>query len=202
MTGLELAALITVALWLAVLSLVVVLCVRQIGILSVGALARPPDRESSDDGLLIGQRVPHQVRGLLPDVEQLSYLLFLEAGCGPCRELVDDLGRATLDLPITVILRGGGPSADAVTALLPPSASVIRDPEAMEVAERLEVEITPSVLEVERGFITGKGVLRGLFDLESLARARQANGDRVVSEMVEAAGLNVEVFDGAVRSSN
>jgi hypothetical protein len=198
MTGLELAALLVVAAWLVVLSLVAVLCVRQVGILTAAAQMRASSGvNEADDGLAIGSRVPQEIRSLLPDIASLTYLLFLETGCGSCHQLVAELSDGGLEAPIVAVLQGERRRADAMAEVLPSYVPTIRDQEAREVAERMQVEITPTVLELERGFVTGKGTLRGLFDLEALVKAREGDGTRVADELAELSGLNVEVYDGS-----
>jgi hypothetical protein len=195
MSGLELGALIAVAVWLAVLSLVAVLCVRQLGILTAGF--RPSEGpEIAGDGLAIGQRVPAEVRSLIPGLTDLTYLLFVETGCAACRELIAQFADSGIEAPLTVLMQGSGHRADGLVSLLPSGTEVIRDPDAAEVFEQMEVGFTPTALEIERGFVTGKGVLRGLHDLESLIRARAADGTEVVDELAELNGLKVEVYDG------
>jgi hypothetical protein len=196
MSGLELAALIAVAAWLAILSLVAVLCVRQLGILSAGLPAAPGGAEVEGDGLAIGQRVPAGVRSLVSELTELRYLLFVEPGCAACRELIAQYADAGIDAPLTVVMQGGGVRANGIVSLLPSDTELIRDPEAAELFEQMDVGFTPAVLQIERGFVTGKGVLRGLHDLVSLIEARAADGTDVVDELIELNGLKVEVYDG------
>jgi hypothetical protein len=196
MTGLELAALIAVAAWLASLSVVAVLCVRQLGILSTGLRPASDGVELAGDGLAIGQRVPVSVRSLIPGLTELRYLLFVETGCAACRDLIAQFADSGIKAPLTVVMQGGATRASSLVALLPEETALVRDPDAAEVFELMEVGFTPAVLEVERGFVTGKGVLRGLHDLESLIRARAADGTKVADELAELNGLKVEVYDG------
>jgi hypothetical protein len=194
-TGLELAALVTVAAWLAILSIAVLLCVRQLGVLTVGSRPVSGETQMVGDGLEIGRRVPPDVRSVVPGLDQLKYLLFVETGCAACRQLIAELADSDIDASFVAIIQGSR-RVDELASLLPARTAVVRDPDAAQVFERMEVELTPTVLEIERGFVTGKGVLRGLYDLVSLLEARAADGGKVANELAKLNGLKVEVYDG------
>lgn len=181
MSVLEVAAVIAVAVWLAVLTLVALLVLRQVGLLTAWIQQRTPVTE---DGLDIGTEVPEPAIELLPKLgESLGYVLFLSGDCQPCREFVLDLGRSEemrniLDAhPVAAAVTGRDAQADEVARLIPGWIEVIRNQEAVVITESFQAQSTPSVFEVERGRVTGRAVAGyGIGDFENLLQAR-ANSD-------------------------
>src|SRR5919205_3143369 len=93
MSALAVAALVLVCIWLGVLTLVVVLLVRQIGLLTVRLSVASQAFSLDDDGPEVGIDLPEEVTSVLPELKEgRAYLLLISAGCTPCRELVADLG--------------------------------------------------------------------------------------------------------------
>src|SRR5918993_3054717 len=94
MSALAIAALVLVCIWLGVLTLVVVLLVRQIGLLTVRLSVAGEATSLDNDGPEIGSSVPEDVAVVLPDqAEEHAYLLLISSTCLPCWELVSDLGQ-------------------------------------------------------------------------------------------------------------
>lgn len=162
MTELETLALIVVAVWLGVLTVVSLLLIRQLGLVSV-RLDR--ERDSSGlvlDGLQIGNSVPEQISALAPaGSDRPFYVIVMGAVCGPCRDLVSDLGETVFDAPVTALISGNAEAAGALAEMLPPGVTVIQDPVAEEAARALQVQTTPFCFEVKDGVVSGKAVLRG-----------------------------------------
>ncbi len=180
MSTLASAALILVCIWLGVLTLVVVLVVRQIGLLTVRLSVAGGEAASSvdDDGPEVGSSVPEDVVSVLPDQEENpAYLLLISATCTPCRELVADLqGERRFEQEIVALVPGPGELASELAALLPSGMRAVLDPRATRLAEALELESTPFVLEVDRGTVTRKAYLdEGASDLIEFV---QSGGDR------------------------
>jgi len=165
MSALALAALVLVCIWLGVLTLVVVLLVRQIGLLTVRLSVADRALSVDNDGPEVGSSVPEEVA--LPDLEEeRAYLLLISAGCTPCRELVADLGDRRFEQNIVALVPGSEEQASELAALLPPGIRAVLDPEASSLAESLKIQSTPFALEVERGTITRKAYLyEGASDL-------------------------------------
>jgi hypothetical protein len=91
MSGPGLVVIVLASVWLGVLSLVVVLLVRQIGLLTLRFdqvdLADPPFKPEGD-GPELGDAVPPDVIAALPELAtEPTYLLLLSATCTSCREL-------------------------------------------------------------------------------------------------------------------
>ena len=165
MSALAIAALVLVCIWLGVLTLVVVLLVRQIGLLTVRLSVADRALSVDNDGPEVGSSVPEDVA--LPDLEEeRAYLLLISAGCTPCRELVADLGDRRFEQNIVALVPGSEEQASELAALLPPGIRAVLDPEATSLAESLKIQSTPFALEVERGTVTRKAYLyEGASDL-------------------------------------
>jgi hypothetical protein len=160
MSALAIAALVLVCAWLGVLTLVVVLLVRQVGLLTVRFSMATQALSLDDDGPEIGSRLPEDVAEVMPE-EERSYLLLISAGCDPCRELVAELAGHRFEQGAVALVPGRQEQAGEIAALLPPGIQAVLDPEATQLAESLDLESTPFVLEVEHGTVTRKVHLYG-----------------------------------------
>jgi hypothetical protein len=161
MSGLATVALILACTWLGILTLVVVLLVRQVTLLSV-RLSRLNQQPALDnDGLEVGSNVPEEATTQLPELEgERAYLLLVSATCTPCRELVDGLSGHYLEQTVTALVPGREEAAEEFARLLPPCGiRPVLDPEATRLAQVLKITSTPFVMEVERGIITRKAYL-------------------------------------------
>src|SRR5918998_2226825 len=167
MSALAIAALVLVCMWLGVLTLVVVLLVRQIGLLTVRLSVAGGATPLDNDGPEIGSSVPEEVAAVLPDqAEDHAYLLLISSTCLPCWELVADLGERRFEQNIVALVPGHGEKAGELAALLPSGMRVVLDPEASRLAGALQLESTPFALEIERGAVTRKAYLhQGASDL-------------------------------------
>ncbi len=160
MSVLAVAALVLVCIWLGVLTLVVVLLVRQVGLLTVRLSMASQAISLDDDGPEIGSSLPEDVASVMPE-EDPAYLLLVSAGCDPCRELVAELDGRRFEQSIVALVPGREEQASEIAALLPSDMRVVLDPEATDLAESLDLESTPFVLEVEGGTVTRKVHLYG-----------------------------------------
>ena len=167
MSALAIAALVLVCIWLGVLTLVVVLLVRQVGLLTVRPSVAGEAASLDNDGPEIGSSVPEDVAVVLPDqAEEHAYLLLISSTCLPCWELATDLAEHRLEQNIVALVPGHEEQAGELAALLPSSMHVVLDPEATRLAGALELESTPFALEIERGAVTRKAYLhQGASDL-------------------------------------
>lgn len=189
MSGLEDVALYVGLAWLALLSLVCLLLVRQIGLMTV-RLDRMTDLGPRDTGFGpdIGTRLPDQFEHVLGDFgEERGYLLFLDADCVPCRRLAEELADAGVadDIDIAALVAGPPALATDLANLLPASVPVTGDPAASELARSLDVRATPFALEVRRRFVTGHSLLgRGLHDLLVLYDSHsQTNAEQIAVDL-------------------
>jgi hypothetical protein len=187
MSALAITALVLVCAWLGVLTLVVVLLVRQIGLLTVRLSVASQTLSLDDDGLEVGSRVPEDVASVLSDLEEdRCYLLLISAGCTPCRELVVDLNEHRFEQKILALVPGREEQASQLAALLPSGIRVVLDPEATELAESLELESTPFAIEVEGGTVTRKTYLHeGASDLIAFVEPGEAAVEKNFVEITE-----------------
>jgi len=160
MSALTIAALVLVCAWLGVLTFVVMLLVRQVGLLTVRVTMATQAMSLDDDGPDIGSSLPEDVAELMPERER-AYLLLISAGCEPCRELVAELDGHRFEQKMVALVPGYQEQAAELAALLPPDIRVVLDPEATQLAESLDLESTPFALEVENGTVISKVHLFG-----------------------------------------
>lgn len=180
MSTLGIVALCAAAVWLALLTLVMALLVRQLAIVSAWA---EQVTERQDDGLEAGTRVPEEAVEVVPALAgQLAYTIFLDSQCQPCREFALAAGRsehmeALRELPIAVALSGRGAQADELERLLPPWMQVARGRKADRLKDSFRVVQTPSIYEVVGGKVAGRAVAGyGLVNFLNLVEARRSAG--------------------------
>jgi hypothetical protein len=160
MSALAIAALVLVCAWLGVLTFVVILLVRQVGLLTVRVSIATRATSLDEDGPEIGTSLPEDVAEVMPEKER-AYLLLISEGCDPCRELVAELDGHRFEQKIVALVPGREEQAAELAALLPSNIKVVLDPEAIQLVESLDLESTPFVLEVEDGIVTRKVHLFG-----------------------------------------
>jgi hypothetical protein len=160
MSALAIAALVLVCAWLGVLTFVVMLLVRQVGLLTVRFSMATQAMSLDDDGPDIGSSLPEDVAEVMPEGDR-AYLLLISEGCDPCRELVAELDGHRFEQKIVALVPGRQEQAGELAALLPPDIKVVLDPEATQLAESMDLESTPFVLEVEKSTVTRKVHLFG-----------------------------------------
>jgi hypothetical protein len=168
-------ALSVLAVWLGVLTLVMLLVIRQVGMLTV-QLAVP--RVSLDsDGLEVGSPLPEAVVAKIPQIATArAYLIHISATCTPCRTLVEDLSARPLssDAPLVVLLSGAAELADGLAAQLPADIRVIRDPDATEITHALQLRSTPFIIAVEERKVHEKAYLHSAQHLAELVTTQTA----------------------------
>jgi hypothetical protein len=180
MSALAIAALVLVCIWLGVLTLVVILLVRQIGLLTVRLSVAGEATPLDNDGPEIGSSVPEDVAEVLPDqAEEHAYLLLISSTCTPCWELVSDLGQRRFEQNVVALVPGHGEKAGELAALLPSGIQTVLDPEATRLAGALQLESTPFALEVEHGTVTRKAYLHeGASDLVAFVESRNGAAEK------------------------
>lgn len=158
MSGLEAAALFIVATWLGLLTLVIVLMVRQIALITE-RIDQTGVPQYIDDGPALQSRVPDVVLNAVPQLNTgTTNLLLLSATCTPCRQLAEELQHKVLPKTAAAValVPGREELADSIVALLPSAVQTVRDPEATEVAQILELQRVPSAIVIERGTVIAK----------------------------------------------
>ena len=163
MSGVAVVALVLVCAWLGVLSLVVVLLVRQIGLLTVRLSVASQALSLDNDGPQVGSKVPDELVSALPSLleDERAYVLLLSATCDPCRELVSEIGERHFEQTIVALVPGREEMAGELASLLPSGMQTVTDPEATRLAEVLRISSTPFALELEKGTVTRKAYLYG-----------------------------------------
>jgi len=173
-----------VALWLAVLSVLSLLLVRQVGILTARQvqLGIVSEQEShlvkdsfsvADDGPTEGSMVSETAMVLLPELAMSnSTVLFFSSSCVPCRELASKLGHHQKEIAGSVALVSGPDElAQAIANLLPKNFRVVGDPVATKVAGLLNIHSAPFGVYVENGYIVQKTYIYELSDALRMLRA-------------------------------
>ena len=169
LSGLTTIALVVGSVWLGVLTLVIVLSVRQIGLLTVRLSTTrnneiPETIEESDfsvdsDGPEVGSEIPEEMTSVLPDLSQdgMHHILLVSANCSPCRELASELRRQSFTSPVTALVAGRNEGlADGLEELLPSGVRTVRDPEATKLARSLNIQSTPFAVAVGNGRVVKK----------------------------------------------
>lgn len=178
MSALAIAALVLVCAWLGILTFVVVLLVRQVGLLTVRLSIATRATSLDEDGPEVGSSLPEDVAEVMPEKER-AYLLLISEGCDPCRELVAELDGHRFEQKMVALVPGREEQAAELAALLPEDTKVVLDPEAMQLVESLDLESTPFVLEVEDGIVTRKvhvfGGASALIEFVESGGAREQN---------------------------
>ncbi len=169
MSGLELAALCGLAIWLAVLSFVILLVTRQIGLITVRLSLLAPHAPVGEEGPELGSSVPPEVRALGDDDGVV--LLLLSGTCGDCRALAARLRGRELATRTVALVAGQRPLAEAVADMLPNGIDVRFDPEATRIAEMLRLEMVPFGIRIDAGTVSMKAYLHGPEDVWQLMAA-------------------------------
>jgi hypothetical protein len=158
------AALIVLGAWCAVLSVVVLACIRQIAVLGLRIdKTLFSGTDPVDDGIALGSRVPPQVAelfGALP-AGGPSFLVLMSSTCTTCRDLAVELSDTVFAAPVVTLVAGRSELVGVVVDALPASTAVVRDPQATAAARALDVKTTPFVLEFRRGEVAAKAAPRG-----------------------------------------
>lgn len=177
MHALEITALAAVAIWLAVLTVLALLILRQVGLLTAWMQQRSP---ILDDGLDAGTPVPEEALEVMPELKAgVGYVLFLAGNCGPCREFAFETGRSETisgyreNAAFLAAVAGEGKQVDEIVELLPSWVRVVRGSAAEAIRDDFLVKATPAVYEVEFGNVTGRAVAGyGVTNFENLIAAR------------------------------
>jgi hypothetical protein len=115
MSNLAPAAFILMAVWLGILTLVIVLTIRQIGIMTVQLSLAESGFSLDKDGPEVGSPVPNNVVATLPQIAaEPTTILLVSATCTPCRTLAEDLQKYHFYSPVITLLTGRQELADGL----------------------------------------------------------------------------------------
>lgn len=190
MSGLEVLALALTAVWLGVLTVVVVALVRQVAVVAVrleSGTYSTELREGPEIGSDLPQEavealaslnggVPRSASGFGHVSDGPVYLLFVSPSCSPCLRITSDLGRHKLRRPVLALFAGKDRMADEYETSFPPTVRTVRDPVATQLAEALGVSVTPLALQIENDVVTGKARPEAAEDLIRLMDAYEISG--------------------------
>jgi hypothetical protein len=190
-------ALVLTSSWLAGVTLLLILVIRQIGLLTVrldhirSESIVGPHLDVANDGPEVGSGVPEEVLAVVPECRSaVSYLLLVSATCSPCRELVQELRRRQLRSEWSIVALVPGPSevAESLIAMFPVGIRCVRDPEAAVLArQQLRIQSTPFVLQIEAGTVTGKAYLYNADDLLRFIESRATSNAGEIARRASAA---------------
>lgn len=181
MTGLETALVVVVAVWLAVISFVLILVVRQIGLLTVRVSFAAPEVPVDEVGLPVGTEIPdHVLDGVSAGGRPVSTLLLLSGTCGDCRGLATGLEAESVGDGTLVLIAGGKALAEEVGELLPADLPRLYEPDASRIARALGIDTVPFGMNVAGGVIRAKTFLRSASDVERL-NVRVESDERAMS---------------------
>lgn len=161
-------ALIFVSVWLGVLTLAVLVLIRQTAINSLRLSQGLPTFSLDHEGPEAGTALDADVLQQLPPLSRDACLLLLSASCAPCREVAADLGR-WLRAPGVVVLVAGPPDvANAVASMLPEGVDTVYDPAATEVADALSIRSIPFALTLRERVVSDKTYVHDAKDVVEL----------------------------------
>jgi len=174
-SGLALAALLLVAAWLAVLSLVVILLVRQLSLVTMRLSLVAPHAPADAAGPEVGSAVPQDVSALVGHDGRSTVLILLSATCATCRSLAARVSARELGAETVVLVAGRKPLVSTIAELLPPDSDVRLDPQASRIARGLGLDTVPFGLRLDSGTVSMKAFLHGPDDI---LRLREGERDR------------------------
>ena len=145
------------AIWLVLLSVLMLVIIRQIGILTVRLSFADATPLLDQDGPEVGSQVPEAVLAILPELETKQMpLLLVSSHCAPCRDLVMTLSQRSVNARVITLLAGQEQLADDLAGLFPKNFRIIRDPDATIIAESLKIQSTPFTIGFREGRIVKK----------------------------------------------
>ena len=165
--------LIIFGVWLGLLTLVSILTIRQIALLTLKfsggidqnyeAAPTPTSMPAfwlDNDGFEVGTDVPLEVVRKLPQLERgKTFLLLLSGTCTPCHKVAEAITKHHFDASIVALVPGPDDLANIIIELLPPEIHVVRNPDAVSIAQALELRSTPFAMAIEDGVIARKSYL-------------------------------------------
>lgn len=176
MNGLSIVVLGLVGLWLALLTFVLILVIRQIALLTVRLSVNGQAFSLANDGPEVGSNVSEEILSTLPVLERKrTHVLLISATCAPCRELVTELSEHRFEPSVIALVAGREELAEGLIALLPSNFQVVRDPQATTVAQALNVKSTPFALTLEDGTVSRKAYMYRPADFVAFAEGTKGS---------------------------
>lgn len=165
------SVLVLVSSWLIVLTLCVAVLVRQVALMTARLSFAGSQFDIASDGPEVGSGLPEALaNGAANALRSPATIIVLSADCAPCRTLAADLGEVDPEMNIVALVHGDGAGAEVLTQALSSSVTVLRDPEAGEIIESLNIHSQPFALAIRDDVIAGKRLLRGSADLRDFIK--------------------------------
>jgi hypothetical protein len=164
MSTLGVVAVVVVSAWLAMVTVVAMLCVRQLGALTVRLdLVARGGGGSHAHGAAVGFRLNEQLVELYPPLATgRRVLLLISSTCTTCARLVEEFRSEgpppSIAVPDEFVVLLAGPEeeqAETIAEVFADISMTIRDPLATQVARGLRLANVPSALLLDDGVITG-----------------------------------------------
>lgn len=169
MTMLEAVLATVVVGWMAVLSLVVVLLVRQTSLLTVRVTAASNRLELDNDGPRIGSKVDSAILRA-PLSPSTTFVVVMSATCKPCHELVEGVEPQAWPSRMIAVLTGPPAAARDLARRLPTDTKLLIDDEARDAAGHLGISSLPFGVLVQDDVVIDKGYLSNRVDLDRLLK--------------------------------
>lgn len=189
-----------VLLWAAVLFLGFLLLgvLRAVGLLrwQLEQMAATMPSRLGRSGLRVGKKAPDftlpSVAGAEVALHDFAgrkvFLVFTQAGCGPCQQIMPELGRlGASDLQVLVVNKGDAEAARHLApGSEPPFPVLVHD--GLDLSRKYEAFATPFAFLIdERGIIASRGIINSKQHIGYvLSGARSANNGHVESVPAEA----------------
>ena len=175
MTTLGIAAVVIAAAWLLVLTIVVLLCVRQLGIFTVRIELLSRGGAVSGTGPTAGFSVPDELRARHPVLGRARSMVVLVSGsCTTCFRVIEEWrggdGPELVGPDDILVLITGNERAesDRTEQRLTGLAQVMREPDSSSLARALSLTHRPSAMLLEDGIVAGSSVLERASDLDRI----------------------------------
>jgi hypothetical protein len=165
-------ALVLVAIWLLLLTFVVMLAVRQIALLGAAQKAGPA--AAGANSLALGAAVPDDVLSILGDPLARQHLVLLSSNCAPCQDIAASWQDTLVLEPATLVVQGGGAGRDAILAHVPAGVDVLVDDDADTFFRGLEVGATPFAMSIDNGIVSGHLYITRIADLNKIYASERA----------------------------
>jgi hypothetical protein len=168
MTTLELLLTVLITVWMGLLTLVVVLLVRQMSLLTVRVSAASNRAELENDGPAIGSQLHERIRATVNGAGVPTLIMVMSATCKPCHDLVDSIDPRSWPTQTLAVITGPDGSAGDLARQMPANARLLTGNEARDAAGLLAISSLPFGLLVQDGMVFDKGYLSNRVDLERL----------------------------------
>ncbi|WP_433063788.1 hypothetical protein [Dactylosporangium sp. CS-033363] len=178
--GFVVTALVVLAVWLLVLSVLFASVVRHLGSMQatmLGIAAGNPF-DFASDGPELMRPLPEGVRelfareGVGPAADHV--VLFVSGACEPCQERVEAFSQSPAAAGARLIVLAAGRDTEKVeqmrAVLAPSTVAFFTDPDAHEAVQALNIKSTPFAFRLREGKVVEKAYVSSAAALEDLLR--------------------------------